>query len=102
MGYFSKACLIVAAASWLAVGTGSAIAQTSAKQPTSSSVAQQFKSGADRVGEGAAQIGAGIKQGAIMTWEAIKSGAAAAAAKFNGGQTSPAASKNTAPSTHSQ
>jgi len=67
-------------------------AQTSA--PTGSGVAQQFQSGADRVGEGAAQIGEGIKQGAIMTWEAIKAGTAAATAKFNGSQGSSTPNKN--------
>lgn len=61
-------------------------AQTSNSPPTSSGVAQQFKSGADRVGEGATQIGEGIKEGAMMTWEAIKAGTAAMAAKFNGSQ----------------
>jgi len=60
------------------------IAQTPSNQTGSSDVGQQFKSGANRVGEGAAQIGEGIKQGAIMTWDAIKAAAAAAAAKFEG------------------
>lgn len=68
-------------------------AQTSNSQSTSSGVSQQFKSGADRVGEGAAQIGEGIKEGAIMTWEAIKAGTAAAAAKFNGSQGSSTTNK---------
>lgn len=75
-------------------GSGLAAAQTSTSTPagtntpTGNGVSQQFKSGADRVGEGAAQIGEGIKQGAIMTWEAIKAGTAAAAAKFSGSQSS--------------
>jgi hypothetical protein len=85
------------------------IAQTSAQTPSnqtsstnqtsSSGVGQQFKSGADRVGEGAAQIGEGIKQGAIMTWDAIKAAAAAAAAKFNGSQSSSTPSEGPTPST---
>jgi hypothetical protein len=83
----------------LAAGTASSIAQTSTTQPTSSGVAQQFKSGTDRVGEGATQIGEGIKQGAIMTWDAIKAGAAAAAAKFNGSQSASMASQSATPST---
>ena len=80
-------------------GSGLAAAQTSTgtsagtNTPTGNGVSQQFKSGADRVGEGAAQIGEGIKQGAIMTWEAIKAGAGAAAAKFNGSQGSSTANK---------
>lgn len=80
-------------------GSGLGAAQTSTgtsaetSTPTGNGVAQQFKSGADRVGEGATQIGEGIKQGAIMTWEAIKAGTAAAAAKFNGSQGSSAANK---------
>lgn len=76
--------LFVGLAAGLAVlGSGFPSAQASSATPTSSGVAQQFKSGADRVGEGATQIGEGIKNGAIMTWEAIKAGASAAAAKLN-------------------
>jgi hypothetical protein len=85
----SRVLVGIAAAAAFVAGIHTAIAQTSNTQPTSSGVTQQFKSGADQVGQGAAQIGEGIKQGAIMTWEAIKSGAAAAAAKFNGSQSSP-------------
>ena len=82
-----------------AVGGGCpAVAQTSGSPPTSGDVAQQFKSGADRVGEGATQIGEGIKQGAIMTWEAIKAGASAATAKFAGNGNSPATNKTAGPS----
>jgi hypothetical protein len=76
--------LIVAIMAFVLGGGCPSVAQTSGSQPTSSGVAQQFKSGADRVGEGATQIGEGIKQGAIMTWEAIKAGASAASAKFSG------------------
>lgn len=65
---------------------GPAPAQTSSNQPTSNGVAQQFKSGADRVGHGAVQIGEGIKQGAIMTWQAIRDGANSFAARFDGNQ----------------
>ena len=90
MKYSGKALLVVAIASLL---VAPARAQTPSNQPTSSGVAQQFKSGADRVGEGAAQIGEGIKEGAIVTWEAIKAGAVAVAAKFNGNQSSSAESK---------
>ncbi len=75
------------------------MAQTSSNQTSSGGVAQQFKSGADRVGEGAAQIGEGIKQGAIMTWDAIKAAAAAAAAKFDGSQSPANPSQSTVPST---
>ncbi|MHB1304509.1 MAG: hypothetical protein ACYCZB_13690 [Acidiphilium sp.] len=63
---------------------GPAAAQTSSNRPTSSGVAQQFKSGANHVGTGAVQIGEGIKQGAIVTWEAIRDGASAAATRFDG------------------
>lgn len=90
---------VIAVASLLVAGSGPSIAQTSSNQPNSSGIAQQFQSGADRVGQGAAQIGEGIKQGAIMTWEAIKAGATAAANKFNGSQSSSTANPNPAPST---
>lgn len=77
--------LFVAIATGLAtMASGFSPAQASSTATTSSGVAQQFKSGAERVGEGATQIGEGIKQGAIMTWEAIKAGAAAATTKLNG------------------
>lgn len=77
--------LFVAAATGLAtVASGFSPVQASSTATTSSGVAHQFKSGAERVGEGATQIGEGIKQGAIMTWEAIKAGAAAATTKLNG------------------
>lgn len=92
--------LSVAIAVLVMGGSGLTAAQTSTNTsggtsaPAGSGVAQQFKSGTDRVGEGAAQIGEGIKQGAIMTWEAIKAGAAAAEAKFNGSQSSSTTNKN--------
>jgi|GEM_PF-3079316 hypothetical protein len=63
-----------------------ALAQTELNQPKSGNVAQDFKTGANHVGNGAVQIGQGIKQGAILTWEAIKAGASATASKFNGDQ----------------
>jgi len=71
---------------------GPALAQTSASKSNSDHVAQQFKSGANRVGAGAVQIGEGIKQGAILTWEAIRDGAASTAARFSGGR-SPSSTK---------
>ncbi len=61
-----------------------ALAQTESNQPTSGNVAQDFKTGANHVGNGAVQIGQGIKQGAILTWEAIKDGATTTASKFSG------------------
>lgn len=72
-------------------GSGASLAQSAASSPsvanppTSNDVAQQFKSGANRMGEGATQIGEGIKQGAITTWDAIRAGVTSFAARFNGG-----------------
>lgn len=63
---------------------GSAAAQNSSDHPSSGGVAQQFQSGANTVGHGAVQIGEGIKQGAILTWHALKAGATSFAAQFNG------------------
>ena len=51
--------------------------------------ADQFKVGAQRIGEGAERIGEGIKRGAVQTWEAVKAGASAAANKFKGGNGAP-------------
>lgn len=62
-----------------------ALAQSS-YSPSSGEVSNQFSSGANRVGQGATQIGEGIKNGAIMTWDAMKNGAHAFANSFNGDQ----------------
>jgi hypothetical protein len=77
-----------------ATWNGATNAQSNSKsgQPDSSDAANQFKVGAQRVGEGAQRIGEGIKQGAILTWEALKAGASAVADKLDGGHRSP---KNT-------
>ncbi|MDE8346022.1 MAG: hypothetical protein POH28_07610 [Acidocella sp.] len=63
---------------------GVAWAQT-ANRPDPGDVAQQFKSGAGRIGSGAEQLGVGIKQGAILTWQAVEDGATAVAARFKNG-----------------
>lgn len=84
MKYPSGVLFVAVVAISCLAGGGSA--QASSNQPASGNVAQQFKSGANRVGEGAVQIGHGIKQGAILTWEALRDGATSAAARFNGGQ----------------
>jgi hypothetical protein len=55
-------------------------------QPSPGGVSEQFNSGANRVGHGAAEIGQGIKQGAIMVWQSLRDGANAVAARFNGTQ----------------
>ncbi len=61
-----------------------ALAQSS-DNPNSGDVSRQFSSGADRVAEGATQIGKGIAQGAVLTWHAIKDGANAFANRIGGG-----------------
>lgn len=66
-----------------------AFAQASAEQPNSGNVAQQFNSGANYLGHGASQIGEGIKNGAIMTWQAFRDGAYAFAGRFNGASATP-------------
>lgn len=94
----AKTILVIVVAALAMRGTMPVSAQTTNAKPTSDKVADQFKSGADRVGAGAAQIGEGIKDGAIMTWQAIKAGAVAATAQFNGGQHASTESKNPTPS----
>ena len=59
-------------------------ARASSSRPRSGDVARQFNSGAQRVGHGAAEIGEGIKNGAIMTWQALRDGAHAVAHRFDG------------------
>jgi predicted small secreted protein len=72
--------LVVAANVSLA---GIASAQQSG-QPDLKMVGQQIKSGADRVSNGAQQIGEGVRLSAIMTWNAVRQGAASFAAVFKG------------------
>lgn len=55
----------------------------------------QIKTGAQHIGEGASRIGEGIKQGAVQTWDAVKSGAETAADKLKG---HPAAASQSQPS----
>lgn len=62
----------------VAVGAVTAFAQSD-----QGSVSDQFKNGAQSIGQGAQSIGEGIKQGAIKTWDAVKTGAQAASDKFN-------------------
>jgi hypothetical protein len=64
--------------------TGVALAQTSPDQPNANGVSNQFQSGARNVGSGFAQVGQGIKQGAILTWHAIVDGVTTTASHFNG------------------
>lgn len=66
------------------------LAQAGAEQPTSDNVGQEIKTGANRVGEGAVQVGHGIERGAIETWYALKKSAASVAARFNGSSSSSA------------
>lgn len=101
MKRLAKTILVIVVATLAMRGAMPASAQTTSAKPTSDGVADQFKSGADRVGAGAAQIGEGIKDGAIMTWQAIKAGAASAAAQFNGGQHASTENKNPTPSANS-
>ncbi len=59
-----------------------ALAQSD-NQPNSNDVSHQFQNGANRVGQGATQIGEGIRNGAILSWEAVKDGFQTAAAKIS-------------------
>jgi len=62
---------------------GVAFAQTS-NPPNLNDVAQQLKSGANSVSGGAVQMGEGVRQAAIVLWEAVKDGASTTAARLNG------------------
>jgi len=86
--------MVLAALIVLATWSGAPNAQTSDNSgrkdgSSSGGTADQFKAGAQRIGEGAERIGEGIKQGAIQTWEAVKAGASAAADKLHGGKSAP-------------
>jgi len=87
---------------------GIALAQTTDVQPyavpphaganaglNAGQVSQQFKSGANHVGDGFVQMGEGIEQGAILTWRSVQDGAAAAASRFNGTEPSPSLVRQT-------
>lgn len=93
----AKVIFVVAITMSVMGGAGTSVAQTPAAKAPSNGVAEQFKSGANQVSEGATQIGEGIKDGAITTWQAIKAGAAAAAAQFSGGQRASTGSPNPTP-----
>ncbi len=80
--------LLFAATAGLAMATA-APAQSRPNDPTAAGAAQQFKSGADHLGRGAADIGEGIKQGAIVTWQALRDRAAEIATRFNGDRAAP-------------
>ena len=67
-----------------------ALAQSSSENRRSGGVAQELNAGANRVGQGAAQIGEAIKDGAIMTWRALRDGANAFASRFSADRASPA------------
>lgn len=77
----ARVIFFVVAVSWCL--TGPALAHMLENGPTAGDAAQQFKSGADRAGRGAAQIGQGFKQGAIVTWEAVRDGVASFVDRFN-------------------
>jgi hypothetical protein len=64
-------------------------AQSTSENRRSGGVVQEFNAGANRVGQGAAQIGEGIKDGAIMTWQALRDGANAFASRFGADRASP-------------
>lgn len=83
----SRSIKFFAAAAGIALSLAApALAQTSQDRPTPNGVSQTFNDGANRVGQGAQQIGQSIKQGAILTWHAMQNGAHAVAATFNGRQ----------------
>jgi hypothetical protein len=65
----------------LLAGAETASAQTN-QGGSSTDSGEQFKSAGRNIGAAASNIGEGIKQGAIRTWEAVKAGASAASDKF--------------------
>ncbi len=81
-----RVLFVMVTISLMVAWTGSSVAQAGTATPAPNGVARQFKSGAKQVGEGAMQIGEGIKNGAIVTWEALKAGAAAVSSKFDSGK----------------
>jgi hypothetical protein len=54
---------------------------------SSSDPGDQFKSAGQHIGTAARQIGQGVKDGAVRTWEAVKAGANAAGQKLQGERT---------------
>ena len=57
--------------------------------PSMDSAGEQIKDGAHRIGEGAVRLGKGVKDGAVAVWDAVRSGASAAAAKLHDGNPPP-------------
>jgi hypothetical protein len=50
----------------------------------SSDPGDQFKAAGEHISAAAKQIGEGVKEGAVRTWNAVKAGANAAGQKLNG------------------
>jgi hypothetical protein len=55
---------------------------TSTSTPTAAG--DQFKAAGQHIGTAARQIGEGVKEGAVRTWDAVKAGANAAGEKLSG------------------
>src|SRR5262249_42555622 len=85
----------------VAVPASIAAAQNSQNPPAQTADAgDQFKAGADQLGNGFEKIGEGFKQGAVQAWEAVKAGAHAAGDKLNGRSSSPPAHSSNPPPAH--
>ncbi len=56
----------------------------SAPPQNMSGVSQQLATGAQHVGTGAAQMGEGIKNAAILTWQAVVAGVTTTASRLDG------------------
>ena len=79
---------------WVAlVAITTIVGSAPAMSQSNQGAAEQFKSAGNNISAAAQGIGAGIKEGAIQAWEAVKAGAAAAADKLSG-QHTPAVSQS--------
>jgi hypothetical protein len=74
------AFLLLAAAPLALADDGGTAPPTAA----SSGPGDQFKAAGQHIGTAARQIGEGVKEGAIRTWDAVKAGANAAGEKLSG------------------
>jgi hypothetical protein len=73
--------LLLSAAPLALADEGGSSPSTSAP---SSGPGDQFKAAGQNIGSAARQIGEGVKEGAVRTWDAVKAGADAAGQKLSG------------------
>jgi hypothetical protein len=92
--------LLFAAAPLALADDSGAAPSTSTASASSGDPGDQFKSAGQHIGTAARQIGQGVKEGAVRTWDAVKAGANAAGQKLSGDRAPARSSDADADSAH--